>query len=780
MPVLHDFFVPQLDELLKNARRLPEAGLPLALLLAMTTGAQAQDAAPPAAKAEKHTLLPPVVVNPDAKKAKGAAHVHRKQTGAPATSSAASNATASTEPQGAPVFTGKADEGYRQTNANFGPLGDRPALNTPYSVYTVPADLIKNEHVETFTELTKYIPSLQQQGHPGLEFGPPVIRGMVADDTSANTRIDGMNVRGDTQLPISLYERFEVLTGPSGALYGFSYPAGTLNGILKRPTDQPFTEATVGFISRERPDIAVDTSGHFGANDAVGYRLNLEHSNGEGYVSTSNLERDVAGIGLDVKPSKDTKVELNANRYYYDQMGFPAGFAYKGGSVALPDALDPTKAGYGQEWGGISATTDITEAKIKHRINENWSVEAGVLRQEADRYFNNRLTNTLNGNGTYTATYSSSASESEVISNLLNVNGVVYTGSLKHELAFGTNGFDLDVYSLTSGAKYTLGTFNLYDPTETSVFTRSVTGARYLSSEIQQQTLVQNDTIHFNEQWSVLLGISEGWLSATNYNSTTHLVQSSFSKDAVLSPVTALMYKPRENITTYVSYTSSVQSDIAPSTGVNNPNEALTPLRSEQYEGGVKASLSKIDLSAAVFYIERPYSAVDTDGYYKNLGNQNDLGAELTAKGKLTDNIVVVGGVTWLDATLADMTGTNAKNNGNKVVGIPEWQTNLLTEYSFDRVPGLTASVNVHYAGKRSADAENYSWADGYVTVDAGARYKSFIMGHEVTWRAAVENIFDEKYWASINGDMSGTNGATNTAYLGAPRTFKASASVKF
>jgi hypothetical protein len=152
----------------------------------------------------------------------------------------------------------------------------------------------------------------------------------------------------------------------------------------------------------------------------------------------------------------------------------------------------------------------------------------------------------------------------------------------------------------------------------------------------------------------------------------------------------------------------------------------------------------------------------------------------VTAKGKLTDNIVAVGGVTWLDAELTDMTGANAKNNGNQVVGIPEWQANLLTEYSFDRVPGLTASVNVHYAGKRSADAENYSWADGYVTVDAGARYKSFIMGHEVTWRAAVENIFDERYWASINGDMSGTNGATNTAYLGAPRTFKASMSVKF
>ena len=43
-----------------------------------------------------------------------------------------------------------------------------------------------------------------------------------------------------------------------------------------------------------------------------------------------------------------------------------------------------------------------------------------------------------------------------------------------------------------------------------------------------------------------------------------------------------------------------------------------------------------------------------------------------------------------------------------------------------------------------------------------------------------VENLFDAKYWASVNGDMSGANGANNTAYLGAPRTYKASMTVNF
>lgn len=767
------------------ARRRDLALASVLLALWLDTPVAAETPAAPPAPAAANAELPPIVVRtaPAAKPAtarkKSAPTAHEAPVAGGAGAAPAAG-KAGPGPTVAAFPTGKASEGYRQAKANFGPLGDRPVLDTPFAIYTVPEELITNQHVETFTELTKYIPSLQQQGHPGLEFGPPVIRGMVADDTSANTRIDGMNVRGDTQLPLSLYERFEVLTGPAGALYGFSYPAGTVNGILKRPTAESFIEATAGYTSAARPDISVDASTHT-AERTVGVRVNALHSAGEGYVGTSNLERDLLGLAVDLQLGPATKIELGANRYYYDQSGFPGGFAYKGGVVALPGALDATKAGYAQPWSSLTANTDIADARIKHSFGENWSLDAGILRQDATRWFRNRLTNTLNGNGTYKATYSSSASESIVVSNVLNVAGTVYTGPWKHELVFGTNGFDLDSYSMPSTGTGTLGAAIPLDaPRVFANWTNYGFGPKYLAATMRQQTLVQNDTIHFDERWSALVGVSESWLSAKNYNSTTHAVQSSYSRDGVASPVAALMFKPRPDVSTYLSYSSGVQSDIAPSSGVTNPNAALAPLRSEQFEVGVKATVAAIDWTGAVFYIHRPYSAVDVDGAYKNLGRQNDLGAELTARGKLTDDLVLVGGVTWLDTELAGLTGANARNNGNRVVGIPEWQANLLAEYSFARVPGLIASVNLHLVGDRPADADNFSTAGGYVTTDVGLRYASEVAGHKMVWRAAVENLFDRKYWASINGDMSGVGGATNTAYLGAPRTFKASMTVKF
>jgi iron complex outermembrane recepter protein len=675
-------------------------------------------------------------------------------------------APASAASDGKPL-TGTAEQGYRQTLVNMGPLGERKILDLPFTVHTIPEALIANQDLQTFSELTKYIPSLQQQGHPGLEFGPPVIRGLVADDSSANTRIDGMNVRGDTQLPLSLYQSFEVLTGPSGALYGFSYPAGTLNGVLKRPTDSPALSATLGYVSALQPEFSIDFGGPVAeTNGVVGYRLNLLHSAGEAYVTGSDLKRDVLGFGLDFHLTPQTVVELNANRYRYEQDGFPVGFAYQGGSVKLPSALDPTKQGYGQSWSALIAQTDITDAKIVHHFNQDWSIEAGILRQEADRWFNNRLTNTLNGDGTYKATYSSSASFTTVVSNLLNINGVVYTGPLKHELVLGTNGFRTDAYSGASAPTYTLGSkIPLDDPLVSATYTPNRVGSKYLASTITQQSLVQNDTVHFNEQWSMMLGLSESWLDTASYASASpHALQSHYVENAALSPVMALMFKPREDISTYVSYSSSVQSNVAPSTGVNNPNAALAPLRSSQIEGGAKASLSGLDLASAIFYVERPYAATDTDGYYKTLGNQDDLGAEFTARGKVTEDWTVVGGVTWLDTTLVDMKGANAVNNGHQVVGIPRWQGNFYNEYGLPQLRGLTGVLNLHYTGRRAADAENYSWAAGYFTTDIGARYETAIGAQKLTFRLMVENLFDEKYWASINGDMSGANGANNTA----------------
>jgi iron complex outermembrane recepter protein len=677
------------------------------------------------------------------------------------------------------VVTGKAETGYRQPEANIGPLGDKKVLDLPYTLSTLSSDFIRNQDIETFPDLAKYIPSLQQQGHPALEFGPPVVRGMLADDTSANTRIDGMNVRGDTTLPVELYDSFEVLTGPAGALYGMSYPAGMVNGVLKHPLDKPFEHLSFGYSSGSLLTASGDVNGHVDQAHRIGYRATLLYSDGEGYVDGSHRNRKVGGLTLAFKPFDSTLIEVKANSFYFRQRGFPGAFAYSG-TVLLPDAPDPTTVGLGQTFGGIAAQTDIYDAKLTQHIGGDWTLTLGGLHQMSVRNFNARITNTFANNaGVYKVGYSTSASVSKVNSNIAYLNGVFDTGPVKHEVALGTNGFDLSAFGVKTSLSGTLGTSSLAAPALFATPAAGVLGARYKSSHSQEQTFVQLDTLSYGD-WSLVMGLSESWLWTKNF-SAAGATSSVYKANAEISETVGLTYKLRSDMSVYASYGSSIQSGGTAGTSAANSGQVLAPYRSEQYEAGYKASLAAIDLTAAVFYVERPYAAIDAkDNVYKVIGNQDDWGIELNAKGKLTDELVLFGGITWLDPRLKDLGGTNyAASDGNQVMGVPVWRTNILTEYSPAALAGLTLSFNLHYTGKRPASAENTSWAAGFVTADLGARYRTTLAEQPVVFRVGVDNLFDEHYWISINGNMDGQTGASNTAYLGTPRTFRLSLSVE-
>jgi len=59
-----------------------------------------------------------------------------------------------------------------------------------------------------------------------------------------------------------------------------------------------------------------------------------------------------------------------------------------------------------------------------------------------------------------------------------------------------------------------------------------------------------------------------------------------------------------------------------------------------------------------------------------------------------------------------------------------------------------------------------------WTRLDLGARYATRLGGKRVVFRAGVDNVFDRNYWESV-----WSNNAVN---LGAPRTFRLSASIDF
>jgi iron complex outermembrane recepter protein len=685
------------------------------------------------------------------------------------------------------IVTGMADgsaaAGYRVEDANLGPLGDRKAQDTPYSLNAISGDLLYNQQAANISDVVKYDPSVQVEPRGDLDYGRPQSRGFE-NSVTQNTRIDGLNSYSIMAYPMESFDGLEVLNGAAGALYGASSPGGTFNFILKRPTDEPIKELTVGYISGGYLSEHGELSGYLGDDDWFGYRVNALHGEGESYVAHSGLKRDLLSGDFDIRLSPHTKIELDS--YVYDdfESGFPGAFVYgtNATNVQLPSAPDPTKVGYGVKGAGQTLVAYNEAAKLKQDLWGDWHLMAGLLYQYSGRRLNlngvpadpyNQLTN---GNGNYNVYFSDSGLKTEVDSDLLYINGTAETGDIKHDLFFGTNGYQ-QMQHTRLGQTYLLGAGSIADPVLYDSPTLVNRGTFYKSAYAGQQAIDAGDTITIDPQWSVLAAVSQTWLTALSY-SAAGVTTAHYSATGT-SPTVSLIYKPQTDITTYFTYADALQQgDTAPLTGVTNPGVILAPYRDQDYELGGKWTLSdNLDLDAALFRMQRPYAYVDpSDSTFKQAGTQTNDGLEVMVRGNLWDDFTLYGGITYLDPMLQN-TG-NASTSDKQVISVPRYQGNLYAEYRLPMVTGFAINADLHYVDKRAGNVTNTTWAASYVTLDLGGRYR--IPDSIWTVRAGVNNVADAHYWAAILPSAQDGASSSYAAFLGAPRMFTTSITADF
>ena len=686
----------------------------------------------------------------------------------------ATSATAQTTPNrvGEVVVTGARYSGqpqYTAPPADLGPLGQRPVLDTPASVTTVPEDLIVNLQARSVNDTLRYLPSVQVRDQQGFEVSRPQSRGFQGSIVQ-DTRVDGLNVVGTTAMASEGLAGVQVLNGLAGALYGPAPPAGVFNYQLKRPTDEFLGRAIASFDSSGTFTGQADVSGRAGP---VGVRLNVLDGAGEGYVKGSRLDRQLVQGDVDIHLDDHTVLELDATHYRTSSSGFPGSIVYfSGKSTVLPPAIDPTKVGYGQPGAGADLITDDGLAKLKHDFGNGWSFEAGGLYMNARRNLFG-ITNQLTDNqGDYTVTKNFNAvPHFTVLSNSAQLNGHVTLGGLLNDVSIGTNGFDNGQYSYRNSIAVLLGTGNLNNPTVLPSKPTPANGGEYLSGRLSVQSLILGDTLHLNDQWAVQATVSDSYLRSRSF-SATGLTTSSDTENGVLSPTVSLVYKPAPTLTFYSTYSNSVEQGEAAPAGTVNANQFLTPYRDTGYEAGFKYALTPDFLvTAAGFRMPRPLAQpVAPANVFQVVGTQRNWGGELFGQGSLTPELSLLGGVTYIDARLIG--APTPATNDKRVVGVPHFKGDFAADFHPGFAGGLAFTGAVHFESDRAATNTNNSFAPAYATVDLGLRYAAALGGHRETVRLQVLNLGDTRYYSSIaDGNIVGSPGA-NTAYSGTPRTF--------
>jgi iron complex outermembrane recepter protein len=680
--------------------------------------------------------------------------------GEPAQAGASGVHNAATQPQ------------YNTTAVSLGPLGNRNLLDTPFSVTSIPQDLIDNLQVKTVTDALRYLPSVEIRNQQGFEVARPQSRGFQGSVVQA-TRLDGLNIIGTTAIPAENLSGIQVLNGLAGSLYGPATPAGVFNYVLKRPTDTPYASYTQGFDSTSVFTENIDVGGRT-PDGKVGYRFDVVHGEGESYVPESSTNRTLASGALDFYVGDRTVIETNFSHYETNITGLPGSIVYFGSPKfpVLPAAVDPTRVGYGQPGAGTDLITDTGLVKIKHEINNDWNFEIGGLYQDAVRNLFG-ITNTLTDNlGNYTVTKNFNAvPHFTIASNTASLNGRFDLFGFRNEVTIGTNGFFNGQYSYVNSIATVLGKSNLSDPAVLPTQPIPNNGGQFKSAVLSNQTIVTADTFHFNDQWAVQGVVSTSFLHSESFLSTG-AVTSNNSANGVVSPTVSLIYKPSSKITVYATWANSVeQSDQAPA-GTANVNQFLAPYQDQEYEVGVKYAVTPALLATfALFHMTRPLAATDpVSNIFEVVGTQRNDGAEFFLQGDIIPELSVFGGISYIDARLLD-TGV-ATTDGRLVVGVPLFKTDVAFDYHPAFLQGLALTAGVHAEGERAATNTNNSFAPSYATFDAGVRFTKPIDKHIITARFQVLNIGNVFYYSSIaDGNIVGSPGA-NTAYLGTPRTY--------
>jgi iron complex outermembrane receptor protein len=723
------------------------------------------------------------------------------------------------------------ENAYRVDNvAAGGPLGSTPILDLPYSVNVISRQLIDDTQSRNFKEAAKYLPLVSFQEMQGPEVLRPETRGMQGSNMQ-NDRKDGMGIAVTTPSALEEYEQIEAVTGLGAPLYGPANPSGMFNFVTKRPTEERLGEIELDYEGSTVGTAHIDLGGRVGKRKIFGYRTNLLLGDGDGYVTGSELRRQLLSGAADARITSNTVIEGNYSYYNLFQHGYPGWFAYSptttplsvpgSKSILLPEnAPDPTLQGFGQSFSGVDLTSKIGELRVKHNFSENWQLVVGALDQRSDRNINTAVNQFIDNNGNYKSylanSFSSLAPRFHVDSDLATLNGRFKTWHIRHDVVIGSTGYRFASYSpVTSPTKTALCTSNtpqgicqaniadplVYVVPPSGIFSYAQTNPTngiYVSSIIRQQGFSFGDTITLSSHWLVRVAASQDWTwtdsntdsAATGYRRTS--IPGGYVSQGV-SPSASVMFKPRGDMTFYATFADSIQApDVAAansgSTVIINANEALPAYRSKEGEVGYKLRVRRINFATAFFRVERPFANYATGVVnpicgaqsgtanceaFQITGNQVNYGVEATVSGRVIDSLMITGGISVLNPKLTD-TGIAATNNKD-FVGIPDYKSNILAEY---RLPLAGAFFNVdwQHVGRRPIDDINSEYTPQYNIFDFGIRYTHRILGKVTTWRVTANNATNVFYWSTLGpGSITGQSTGSYLGHLGEPRLITAS-----
>jgi iron complex outermembrane recepter protein len=283
--------------------------------------------------------------------------------------------------------------------------------------------------------------------------------------------------------------------------------------------------------------------------------------------------------------------------------------------------------------------------------------------------------------------------------------------------------------------------------------------------EVEQQTL----GAAYELQWANVGEMSVG-VQKTSYSKSVDTPAGALPESRAkpwLKYVTATA-NANESLAFYASYTEGLEeSPVAPNNAVNR-NVAAPALETEQYDAGLRwAAFANMKLIAGIFNVEKPYFDLDAAGFFTELGTVEHRGVEVSFAGDPREDLTVIVGTRWLDATVSGPT-VDAGLIGEKPVGSARQYSLASADY---RLPGIRASIDatVEHITSQVGNTANTVEVPSRAVLHIGGRYRFEMFGKPATLRVLVQNVTDAYGWTALSSGAYVYNSPRRfTVYLAA------------
>jgi TonB-dependent siderophore receptor len=703
-----------------------------------------------------------------------------------------------------------------------------PLVDTPQTISVIPKEVFNQQGAASLADVLGNTPGITFLAGEGGHVSGSNSFYMRGFDMSGNIFIDGVRDNGNYGRDIYNLDQVEVVKGPAGD-NGRGSAAGYLNLVTKTPQSENFANATASYgfdeyasIERNRATLDVNQT----LNDSgtgTAFRLNALWQDG-GVAGRDFAEKKTWGIAPSVAfgLGSPTRVYLT---YQHDEQrdrpdyGALAGVLPDTATSVRPAARIDRSRYYGLLSDYDDVTVDVASARIEHDLTPTIRLTNFTRYSNTDRdalyavpssVDNRPDMNTGERTELVVTNRQAFAREIETLVNQTNIASQFTTGRFDHSFAgglefirengetlrdwtgLGTNGELSKTVNITTAGAPTDPTLVVgtspYNPNPARPITNFAPTYRFIDDiRIDTVALYAYDTIRLSERWQATGGARLEYyeVSYDIFDRTTNTHAPFNTDDLLLTGKLGLVFKPARNGSYYVSWgvaaqppgTSNLSNDNGSrnngtpgTTDQNSPN--AKPQKSYNYELGTKWDFfnRKLTTSLALFRSERTNIAVasDTNGVPTLYGDQTVQGLEAGVSGRITNNWILFGGLSFLDSENSN--AANPVQDGSELNWTPEWSGNLWTTY---RLPfGLTIGGGAQYTGSSRVSLNNTNLAE------LPSRWiLNAVLAYDVTKnfsvRLNINNVSDKLYARAINNN-------SNRAYYGDPRTYILSADLRF